>query len=88
MSRSSNKKIKHDITISINEQPIKQVRNTTFLGVIIDEHLTWNDHIDSITKKVIKSAGITSKIRHFTNLNTLKPVYYALVYPYLIYTEN
>ena len=69
----------------INGQPIKQVKNTTFLGVVIDEHLTWNDHIDLITKKVIKSTGIISKIRHFTNFNTLKLVYYALVYPYLIY---
>jgi hypothetical protein len=61
--RSPNQKIKLDITISINEQPIKKVRNTTFLGVIIDEHfrLTWNDHIDSITKKVTKSAGIILK---------------------------
>ena len=31
----------------------------------------------------MKSTGIISKIRHFTNLNTLKLVYYALVYPYL-----
>ena len=83
--RSSNKKLKHNITISINEQPIKQVKNTIFLGVIIDEYLTWNDHIDLLTKKIIKSTGIISKIRHFTNLNTLKLVYYALVYPYLIY---
>ena len=83
--RSSNKKLKHNITISINEQPIKQVKNTTFLGVIIDEYLTWNDHIDLLTKKIIKSKEIISKIRHFTNLNTLKLAYYALVYPYLIY---
>ena len=52
--RSSNKKLKHNITISINEQPIKQVKNTTFLGVIIDEYLTWNDHIDLLTKKNYK----------------------------------
>ena len=83
--RSSNKKLKHNITISINEQPIKQVKNTTFLGVIIDEYLTSNDHIDLLTKKIIKSTGIVSKIRHFTNSNTLTLVYYALVYPYLIY---
>ncbi len=83
--KSSNKRIKHNTITSINGQPIKQVKNTTFLGVIIDEHLTWNDHIDLIMKKVIKSTGIISKIRHFTNFNTLKLVYYALVYPYLTY---
>jgi hypothetical protein len=40
--------------------------------------------VDLIAKKVIKSAGVVEKIRHFTNLNALKLIYYALVYPYLI----
>ena len=40
---SCNKKQKHNITISINDENIKQVKNTTFLGIVIDECLTWND---------------------------------------------
>jgi hypothetical protein len=36
-------------------------------------------------KKIIKCTAIISKIRHFTNLNALKLIYYALVYPYLAY---
>ena len=43
-----------------------------------------HNRIDSVAKKIVKSAGINAKIRHFTNLNTLKLIYYALVYPYLI----
>jgi hypothetical protein len=51
--KSSNKGIKHNTIISRNGKPIKQVKNTTFLsGVVINEHLTWNDHIDLITKKL------------------------------------
>jgi hypothetical protein len=42
-------------------------------------------HIDLIAKKIIKCAAIISRIRHFTNLNSLKLIYYALVYPYLTY---
>ena len=83
--RSSKKKQKHVVTLTINNDDIKQVKSTTFLGVVIDECLSWNDHIDSVAKKIVKSAGIIAKIRHFTNLNTLKLIYYALVYPYLIY---
>ena len=39
--RSKNKKLKDDIKISINKESIKQVKNTTFLGIVIDECLTW-----------------------------------------------
>ena len=82
---SRNKKSKHDLKISINKENIKQVKNITFLGIVIDEFLTWRDHIDLISKKIIKCAAIISRIRHFTNLNSLKLIYFALVYPYLTY---
>ena len=64
---------------------IKQVKNITFLGIVIDENLTWSDHLDLIIKKMIKCAAIISRIRHFTNRNYLKLIYNALVYPYLTY---
>jgi hypothetical protein len=83
--RSTNKRQKQNITISMNNENLKQVKSTTFLGIVIDECLTWKNHLNSISKKIIKSASIISRIRHFTNLKSLKLVYYALVYPYLIY---
>ena len=33
----------------------------------------------------MKSTGLIAKLRHFTNRNTLKLIYYALAYPYLTY---
>jgi hypothetical protein len=83
--RSSNKKPKQDIKIKINGNNIEQVRNTVFLGIVIDECLTWKDHIAKVAKKLIRAAGIIAKIRHFVNRNTVKLIYYALVYPCLIY---
>ena len=70
--RSLKKKQKQNIILSINEQIIKQVKNITFLGVNIDENLTWKEHINLISKKIIKVSSIIARIRHFTNLNTLK----------------
>jgi hypothetical protein len=83
--RSSKRKQRHNITISINNEKIKQAKSTTFLSVVIDECLTWKDHIDLIFKKMMKASSIISRMHHFTNLNALKLIYYALVYPYLIY---
>ena len=85
--RSPNKKPSQTIKININGKNIEQVKSTTFLGIIIDECLTWKDHITKVAKKIIRAAGIIAKIRHFINRNTLKLIYYALVYPYLIYGD-
>jgi hypothetical protein len=49
--RSYNKKLNSNITVSINNEKVKQVKNTTFLGIAIDECLTWNDHVNLIAKK-------------------------------------
>ena len=52
--RSSNKKPKHEVKLSINNGDIKQVKNTIFLGIMIDECLTWSEHKAQIVKKNIK----------------------------------
>ena len=83
--RSPNKKPSQIIKININGKNIEQVKTTTFLGIIIDECLTWKDHTAKVTKKIVRASGIIAKMRHFVNQNSLKLIYYALVYPYLIY---
>ncbi len=76
-----------EITIKINYDLVKQVPFVKFLGVIIDEGLTWKFHISSVLKNMIKCTGLIAKLRHYTNRNTIKLIYYALAYPYLMY-EN
>jgi hypothetical protein len=49
--RSSKKKQNYDTTILLNNENIEQAKTTTFLGVVIDEHLTWSHHLDMITRK-------------------------------------
>ena len=39
--------------------------NTSFLGVMIYENLTWKNHINYLTCKIAKTAGILCKARHF-----------------------
>jgi hypothetical protein len=75
----------HNITIKIRNELIQKVSYTKFLGVLIDKNLTWKNHIDSTCKTIVKFTGLISKLRHFTNLNTIKLTNYALIYPYLTY---
>ena len=69
--RSSNKKPKYDVKITINGKNIEKVKSTNFLGIIIDECLTWNNHIAKVAKKIIRASGIITKIRRFVNRKEL-----------------
>ena len=83
--RSTNKKLKQDVKVSVNNVIIEYVKCTTFLGITIGEYLIWNNHITEVSKKITRASGIIAKIRHLINRNSLKIIYYTLVYPYLIY---
>ena len=60
-------------------------RSIKYLGVHIDDRLTWSVHIFHINNKLAKTLGILHKIKHLLNSDTLLTLYYTLFYPYLNY---
>lgn len=84
--RSKNKKLpKGEVKIKIEDKPIERVDHTKFLGVIINDRLTWDDHIKTICNKASKSIGIIYRIRHNVPACTLINLYYTLIHPYYEY---
>ena len=67
---------------------IQRVTKAKFLGVIIDQHLHWKDHISMISHKISKSYGIISRIRNTLDIKPKKIIYYSLIHPYLTYCIN
>ena len=63
------------LNININNNKIQQVQFIKFLGIIIDEHLTWDHHIRYITGKIAKITGILCKARHKLNRTSLRMLY-------------
>ena len=56
-----------------------------YLGILLDKHLQWRKQLAHVQVKVNRGIGILSKIRHNTNLKTLKTVYHSLLASYLQY---
>ena len=57
--------------IVINQIKIQEVKETKFLGVIIDNKLKWSAHIMYISKKIAKGIGILLKSRKDFDNDTL-----------------
>ena len=64
---------------------LKNVKSVKYLGVMLDENITWFDQIDYLSKKLSRSAGIFSKLRYYVNTNVLIKVYHALFNSHLQY---
>ena len=64
--RSSSRRLElEDLYVRLNEDVIPRVDCTKFLGVIIDEQLTWKPHIAYIQNKIAKNIGIIFRLSTF-----------------------
>ena len=79
------KKVNVNVPLTLENTVIKQVTETKFLGVLIDQHLSWNPHINFTSKKILKSVEIIVKVRFYLSSQTLMTLYYSLEYPFLTY---
>ena len=82
---SSSRKEKLECNLLLNNNPLDETNCIKYLGVYIDQNLTWSNQISIVSKKIAKNIGMISKLRHYVDLDTLRKVYFALVYPYLQY---
>ena len=69
--------------IIIENNVLEQVDNTKFLGVYIDQHLTWKTHVNFIAAKISKSVRLLYKAKYYSPSKSLLTLYYALIYPYV-----
>ena len=67
-----------DISIQIDNNVIERVKETVFLGVILDEHLSWQPHILSVSRKISKSIGIIYKSSFCLPKTSLRSLYYSM----------
>ena len=56
-----------------------------YLGIIIDNNLSWKHHIDHVAIKMSRPVELISKLRHFLQRHTLLTIYRSLVARYLPY---
>ena len=61
----------------LSGQKIRKKTCTKYLGVLIDEHLLFKDHIN-LKQKLNRANGILAKLGHHLPSNILKTVYYSL----------
>ena len=68
------------------ELPI--VESAKDLGVIMDNHLSFNEHIDSLTSSLMGKLCMINRISHLLDHSTLFTVINSLVYSKLFYCSN
>ena len=78
-------------SININNTCLQRVgkdqleEGCRFLGVYLDENLSWLNHINHISKKISKSLFIMRQVKHILDRKSMKTLYYSLIHPHITY---
>ena len=72
--------------IEFQNYKIKRTPHVSYyLGVIIDEHLTWDTHIKELSNKLKRLFHVFYNIREHLSIDNIKTIYYTLIYSRIKY---
>ena len=66
----------------MNGTRVKQVATTKSLGITTDEKLSWNCHVEKLTKKIASGIGAMKHDRHLVPPVMLHLIYQVLIQPH------
>ena len=80
--------VERDLNIRVNGVTIEHSDRERFLGVILDTNLAWMSHINLLSSKVSRNAGIIYKLKGIVPASVLKNLYNSFVQSHLNYCSS
>ena len=85
MVTKRNNNINNNFRIHVDDIKIERAKKYKYLGVWLDEELSWKNHVQSLSSTLSKIAGVIYKTRNYVNFHCLKTLNNSLVQCELIY---
>ena len=76
------------LNLTLNRHTIEQVSDHRHLGVIIDDRLTWEKHINSLSKSVARNVYLLSQLTHVVNYEACSFFFHSHVMSLINYASN
>ena len=81
-----NKRIQDAVpNLEINGIPLERVQNFHFLGLILNENMSWKPHIDLLANRLAKCAGVLNKLKRVLPIHILRTLYFSMVQSRMMY---
>lgn len=76
------------LSLLIGSTPIVRVDYVKYLGVVLDKHLQWTEHVDALLPKLRSAANLIFRLRKTLDVKYLKMIYYAYYHSKLSYMSS
>ena len=70
------------ISIDISRECLEACNSFKHLGVVINYHLTWDDHINCISKQILKKLSLFRRIKAYLPVSTKVFFFYTTLLDY------
>ena len=74
-----------DLKVFLNGATIEKVDTFKYLGIYIDEHLTWKPHMNKILSKIRGNLGVVRRISCFLTRRTLIQLFHSMIMSHIRY---
>ena len=69
-----------NLSLKLDNEPLPIVAQTKFLGITIDNQLSWKEHINNILRKISINKNLIGKSRNLMDTTAKCKIYYAHIY--------
>ena len=76
---------KKSLDLSVDGMQLTKVESERVLGVYFDSHITWNEHIDTLRRKLLQRIAILSRARKYIPAKYRLLLYNASIKPLFTY---
>ena len=82
---SKNKKVDKKLNFRIRSQNVIPATHTKYLGILLDQHLSWDQHLIKLKQKLSRVNGLLAKTRYYVPPNLRRPLYFSIFESHLRY---
>ena len=81
------KRMDFDIKLKLNSKRLYPTKSLKYLGMRIDESLSWNENFNDITINLSQANALLYKVRKFVNTRIAKSIYHDIFDCHLNYAN-
>ena len=69
----------------LSGQKITPTTHTRYLGILMDQHLSWDQHLKMLKQKLSRANGLLAKVRYYLSPKLLRTLYFSIFESHLRY---
>ena len=75
INKQPNRPVAESVTLEINTRKLERVSEYNYLGIKIDENISWNSHVKHLSAQLSKVVGVFFRLRNYVPNETLRMLY-------------